>query len=153
MSKAPAAKKKSVPAKKPAAAKTAPAKKPAVKKVATPTAKKSVSAFEQQCKIISAALEDNKAEDIVELNISDKCSFADRMFVASGRAQRHVAALADHVANALKKIGVQPMSIEGKDSGDWVLIDVGNVIVHIFRPEVRQFYNIEKMWALPAPTA
>jgi ribosome-associated protein len=70
--------------------------------------------------------------------------------VASGRAPRHVSALADYVADMLKKMGIPPLSIEGKESGDWVLIDAGDIVVHIFRPEVRQFYNIEKMWALPA---
>ncbi len=86
------------------------------------------------------------------IDLAAKCSFADRMFVASGRSQRHVAALADHVADALKKAGIPPISIEGKDGSDWVLIDAGDVIVHLFRPEVRQFYNIEKMWAIAAPT-
>lgn len=85
------------------------------------------------------------------LDLAAKCSFADRMVVASGRSPRHVSALADYVADALKKNGHPLLSIEGKDSSDWVLIDAGNVIVHIFRPEVRQFYNIEKMWAIATP--
>ena len=84
------------------------------------------------------------------LNLRDKCSFADFMIVASGRAPRHVSALADYVADMLKKAGNPPLSVEGKESGDWVLIDAGDIVVHVFRPEVRQFYNIEKMWALPA---
>ena len=106
--------------------------------------------LEKQCAIIAHALEDNKAEDIVMIDLAAKCSFADRMFVASARSQRHVSALADHVADALKKAGQPVLSIEGKDSCDWVLIDAGDVIIHIFRPEVRQFYNIEKMWAIAA---
>ena len=96
-------------------------------------------------------IDDNKGEEIVTLNLKDKCSFADFMIVASGRAPRHVVALADYVADALKKNGTPPLSVEGKESGDWVLIDAGDIVVHIFRPEVRHFYNIEKMWALPAP--
>ena len=142
-------------------AKAKPAKKlvkPTLKKSATPSAtkkppKKSVitSALEKQCGIIAHALDDNKAEDVSMIDLAAKCSFADRMFVASGRSQRHVSALADHVADALKKAGTPVLSIEGKDSCDWVLIDAGDIIVHIFRPEVRQFYNIEKMWALPVP--
>ena len=72
------------------------------------------------------------------------------MIVASGRSPRHVAALADHVIDAIKKTGYTPPPAEGKDTGDWVLIDGGDVVVHIFRPEVRQFYNIEKMWSAPA---
>jgi ribosome-associated protein len=102
------------------------------------------------CKRIEAILDTNKAEEITTLNLRDKCSFADFMIVASGRAPRHVAALADYVADMLKKSGIPPLSIEGKESGDWVLIDAGDIVVHIFRPEVRLFYNIEKMWALPA---
>ena len=71
------------------------------------------------------------------------------MVVASGRSARHVAALAEHVVDDLRKAGGHVMSVEGKDTGDWVLIDAGDVVVHIFRPEIRQFYNIEKMWAIP----
>lgn len=106
-------------------------------------------ATEALCKQISKVLDTNKAEDIATLNLRDKCSFADFMIVASGRAPRHVSALADYVADMLKKQGTPPLSIEGKETGDWVLIDAGDIIVHLFRPEVRQFYNIEKMWAMP----
>jgi ribosome-associated protein len=102
------------------------------------------------CKKITGILDTNKGEDITTLTLRDKCSFADYMIVASGRAPRHVAALADYVTDMLKKQGTPPLSVEGKDSGDWVLIDAGDIVVHIFRPEVRQFYNIEKMWAMPA---
>ncbi len=127
----------------------------AVKKVAAtsaPIAKASVkSSVEALCKKLAKVIDVNKGEDIVTLNLRDKCSFADFMIVASGRAPRHVAALADYVADALKKDGIPPLSIEGKDSGDWVLIDAGDIVIHIFRPEIRQFYNIEKMWAIPAP--
>ncbi len=125
-------------------------------KAATPAAKSAPAkltpaqqATAALCKQIVKVLDTNKGEDIVTLNLRDKCSFADFMIVASGRAPRHVAALADYVADMLKKAGEPALSIEGKDSGDWVLIDAGDIVVHIFRPEVRQFYNIEKMWALP----
>ncbi len=74
------------------------------------------------------------------------------MIVASGRAPRHVVALADYVGDMLKKSGIPPLSVEGKETGDWVLIDAGDIVVHIFRPEIRQFYNIEKMWAIPPAT-
>lgn len=100
------------------------------------------------CKQISKVLDTNKAEEIRTIDIGNKCSFADYMIVASGRAPRHVAALADYVADLLKKQGTPPLSVEGKETGDWVLIDAGDVVVHIFRPEVRQFYNIEKMWSV-----
>lgn len=93
-----------------------------------------------------------KAEEINTLDIRDKCSFADFMIVANGRSQRHVASLADDVARAVRKSGGHVLSVEGQQSADWVLIDAGDVIVHIFRPETRQFYNIEKMWAIPLPT-
>lgn len=124
------------------------AKAPAAKAAAKLTpAQASTAAL---CKKIEGILDTNKAEEIATLNLRDKCSFADYMIVASGRAPRHVAALADYVADMLKKSGTPPLSVEGKESGDWVLIDAGDIVVHIFRPEVRQFYNIEKMWALPA---
>lgn len=151
--------------KKPAA-KTTPAKKAAAKTVAKKAAPKTVAkakpaakpakktaaqtATETLCKQIAKILDTNKAENIVTLNLKDKCSFADFMIVASGRAPRHVSALADYVTDMLKKQGTPPLSVEGKDTGDWVLIDAGDIVVHIFRPEVRMFYNIEKMWAIPA---
>ncbi|MFM9889114.1 MAG: ribosome silencing factor [Rickettsiales bacterium] len=130
-------------------AKKAPVKKTATKKA--PVAKKQASdAISPLCKTLGAILDDNKAEDITMLNLKDKCSFADFMIVASGRSSRHVSALAHYVVDGLKKAGQQPMSVEGRETGDWVLIDAGNIVVHVFRPEIRQFYNIEKMWALPA---
>lgn len=141
---------------KPAAKKSAaaPAKKSiAPKKPAAKTPKaKPESASAALAKKIVTILDTNKAEDIVNMAIGDKCSFADFMIVASGRAPRHVMALADYVADHLKKIGLPPLSVEGKETGDWVLIDAGDIIVHIFRPEIRQFYNIEKMWAIPPAT-
>jgi ribosome-associated protein len=75
------------------------------------------------------------------------------MVVASGRSARHVSSLADQVVDDLRKAGGHVMSVEGQETGDWVLIDAGDVVVHIFRPEIRQFYNIEKMWAIPLTTA
>ncbi len=138
------------------AEKTKAVAKPAAKKTAaaltkkTPAQTSAQTATEALCKQIQSVLDSNKAEDIATLALRDKCSFADFMIVANGRAPRHVAALADYVADLLKKSGSPALSIEGKESGDWVLIDAGDIIVHIFRPEVRQFYNIEKMWALPA---
>lgn len=100
---------------------------------------------------VHRALEDNKAEDITVLDLKDKCSFTDFMIVASGRSARHVASLADHVVEDLREAGGLVLSVEGKEQGDWVLIDGGDLVVHLFRPEIRQFYNIEKMWAIPLP--
>lgn len=128
-----------------ASSKKAPAKKP----TAAAKPKKPPSPSEQWRKIITKSLDENKAEDISELDLKQKCSFTDFMVVASGRSARHVAALAEHVVDDLRKAGGHVMSVEGKDTGDWVLIDAGDVVVHIFRPEIRQFYNIEKMWAIP----
>ncbi|MBS8262365.1 ribosome silencing factor [Roseibium polysiphoniae] len=99
---------------------------------------------------VLASLEDSKAEDIVTLQISGKSSLADQMVIASGRSHRHVGAIADHLLRDVKEAGAGNANIEGLTTCDWVLIDVGDVIVHIFRPEVRGFYNLEKMWA-PEP--
>ena len=98
---------------------------------------------------VLTSLEDSKAEDIVSIDIQGKSSLGDYMVVASGRSHRHVAALADHLMPALKEIGESKPRVEGLTNADWVLIDAGDVIVHIFRPEVREFYNIEKMWQAP----
>lgn len=96
--------------------------------------------------VILDCLDDAKAEDIVAVDIAGKSSLADHMVVASGRSQRHVGAVADQVINALRDAGFGKPRVEGMPHCDWVLLDAGDVIVHIFRPEVREFYNIEKMW-------
>ncbi len=98
---------------------------------------------------VLASLEDSKAEDIVSIDIRRKSSLGDYMVVASGRSHRHVAAAAEHLLTALKEGGHGQARVEGLPSADWVLIDAGDVIVHIFRPEIREFYNIEKMWQAP----
>ncbi|MFZ5610125.1 MAG: ribosome silencing factor [Pseudomonadota bacterium] len=97
---------------------------------------------------ILKALEDGKAEDIVTIDLIGKTSLADAMVIASGRSQRQVAALAGQVVEKLKASSALVPKVEGKTSGDWVLIDAGDIIVHVFRPEVRSFYNLEKMWAI-----
>ncbi len=99
--------------------------------------------------IALASLEDSKAEEIVSIDIQGKSALADYMVVASGRSHRHVAAVADHLIKALKEAGLGTARVEGLSGADWVLIDSGDIIVHIFRPEVREFYNIEKMWSAP----
>jgi len=93
------------------------------------------------------SLEDDKAEDLVRIDLSGKSSLADTMILASGRSARHVGALADHLAKKVKELTGRPASIEGMPNADWVLLDLGDVIVHLFRPEVRSFYNLEKIWA------
>jgi ribosome-associated protein len=98
-------------------------------------------------------LDDAKAEDIVEIDLKGKSSIGDYMLIASGNSHRHVGAIAQRVADELKKAGHRGARVEGVPQCDWVLIDVGDVIVHVFRPEVREFYNLEKMWSgdRPAP--
>ncbi len=95
---------------------------------------------------VLASLEDSKAENIVPIDIQGRSILGDHMVVASGRSHRHVAAVADHLIKALKDAGLGNARVEGLASADWVLIDSGDIIVHIFRPEVREFYNLEKMW-------
>ena len=98
-------------------------------------------------------LDDNKAEDIVVVPLEGKSSIADYMIIASGRSTRHVASLADVIGEHMKTLG-QNARYEGKANGDWVLADAGDIIVHLFRPEVRSFYNLERMWAFgDAPPA
>lgn len=102
-------------------------------------------AGEKVLEIITQTLDDNKAEDVVVIDMAGISSIANQMVVASGTSQRHVASLADKIAENLKKAGFKS-SIEGQEKADWVLIDAFDVIVHIFKPEVRNFYNLEKMW-------
>jgi ribosome-associated protein len=98
---------------------------------------------------VLASLDDSKAENIVSIDIRGKSSLGDHMVIASGRSHRHVAAVAEHLLTALKEAGLGSARVEGLAAADWVLIDAGDVIVHIFRPEVREFYNLEKMWQAP----
>ena len=104
---------------------------------------------------VLSSLDDSKAEDIVSIDITGKSALADYMVVASGRSQRHVAAIAERLAKDIEEAGGRVASVEGLPHADWVLIDTADVIIHIFRPEVRSFYNIEKMWQadLPRPMA
>ncbi len=97
---------------------------------------------------ILARLDEDKAQDIVLIDLKGKSPMADTMIVASGRSHRHVGALADHLQRAIKEFGMGKAKIEGMPHCDWVLIDAGDVIVHLFRPEVRTFYNIEKIWSV-----
>ena len=98
--------------------------------------------------VVLKSLDDAKAEQTVAIDITGKSSLADHMVVTSGRSHRHVGAVADQVEKALREAGFGRPRVEGLPHCDWVLVDGGDVIVHIFRPEVREFYNIEKMWAV-----
>ena len=101
--------------------------------------------------LILTRLDDEKAQDVVFIDLKDKSSVADGMIVASGRSHRHVGAMADHLLRILKEAGYGRARVEGLPHCDWVLIDAGDVIVHLFRPEVRAFYNIEKIWSVEPP--
>lgn len=96
------------------------------------------------------SLDDHKAEDIIVIDLRGKSSIADHMVIATGQSQRQVGAMAEHLIEILKHAGYK-VSAEGLQQGDWVLIDGGDVIIHLFRPEVRAFYNLEKMWGLAGP--
>lgn len=102
-------------------------------------------------RIVLARLDDMKAEDSVTIDLTDKSSIGDYMVVTTGRSQRHVASIADNVVKGLHAAKIPGVRVEGMRQADWVLIDAGNVIVHVFRPEVREFYNLEKMWSAARP--
>lgn len=102
-----------------------------------------------QLTLILKSLEDDKAEEIVQIDLAGKSSIGDYMVVCSGRSSRQVAAISEKLVDRLKQATGRTAKIEGKETGDWVLIDTGDVIVHVFRPEVREFYQIEKMWMEP----
>ncbi len=84
---------------------------------------------------------------MVSIDLRGKSSITDMMLIASGRSARHVGAIADHLLRALKNAGCENIRVEGLQTGDWVLIDAGDILIHLFRPEVREFYNLEKLWA------
>ena len=101
---------------------------------------------------VLSSLEEDKAEEVVQIDLRGRSSFADYMVVCSGRSSRQVASISEKLAERVKQEFGIVSKTEGKDAGDWVLIDTGDVIVHVFRPEVREFYQLEKMW-LPAGAA
>lgn len=112
-------------------------------KAALPTMSDATDALHQ---LILDQLEDNKAQDVVSISLEGKSGIADFMVIASGRSTRQVAAIAQKLAEAVKHAGHGSPTIEGLPQADWVLIDTGDVVVHVFRPEVRSFYNLERMW-------
>lgn len=103
--------------------------------------------------IVLTSLHDDKAEEVVEIDLAGKSSVTDIMIIASGRSQRHVSAIADHVLRRVKDAGAKNVRVEGLAAADWVLIDAGDLVVHLFRPEVREFYNLERLWEADADTA
>jgi ribosome-associated protein len=137
---------KKAPAKKPAK-KAAPAKA-AVKKAAPKAAAPKAAVQSELLKRILTSLDDDKAENIVTIDLEGRSALCDAAVIASGRSSRHVAAMADHLARKLKEGGYGTRPINGQAQGDWVLVDAGDVIVHLFRPEVRDYYDLEGMWSV-----
>ena len=135
--------------KKAPAAKT---KKLAIVKLTAPPAPRYAGPDWPLMNVILDSVEDSKAEHVIAINLEGRSSMADGMVIASGRANRHVAAIAEQLVTKLKAYGQKDIRVEGLDQSDWVLVDAGNVIVHIFRPEVRSFYNLEKLWSEHAPS-
>jgi ribosome-associated protein len=123
-------------------------KKKPVKKAVVET--KPIEQPEVLARVI-ASLEDDKAEEIVSINLAGRSSLCDAIVVASGRSSRHVASIAEHLARRLKEAGYGTRPVNGAQQGDWALVDAGDVIVHIFRPEVRSYYDLESMWSVEEP--
>lgn len=120
-----------------------PSRKPAIAPLA--------SEHEDLLSRILASLDADKAEDIVTIELEGRSSLADTLVIATGRSARHVAAIAENLARKLKSAGYGTRPIDGVSQGDWALVDAGDVIVHIFRPEVRAYYDLEGMWSVREP--
>ena len=101
---------------------------------------------DEVAKLVIAALEDVKAQDIVSINVREKTSVTDFMVIASGSSSRHVKSLGDNVLEKVKEQGVRPLGSEGLDTGEWALLDLGDVVVHVMLPTARQFYDLERLW-------
>jgi ribosome-associated protein len=114
-------------------------RKPAAPKITQPE-------LDRMQGIIVASLEDDKAEEIISIDLAGRASFADRMVVATGLADRQIAAMATHLSEKLHQAGFKKLRIEGANGTDWVLIDAGDIIIHLFKPEARGLYALEKMW-------
>ena len=99
--------------------------------------------------LVETSLDDDKAEDVVVIDLAGKTEIADFMVIATGQSSRQVGAMAVHLSQKIKEAGIKDVAVEGASQGDWVLIDAGDVLVHLFRPEVRDFYGLEKLWAVP----
>lgn len=102
--------------------------------------------LEQALAIITTSLDDDKAENIVVITLTGRASFADKMVIATGLADRQIAAMAQHIERKLKDIGLKRITVEGANGSDWVLLDTGDIVVHLFKPEARELYGLEEMW-------
>ena len=103
--------------------------------------------FDDLKNLILTALDDMKAENIVEIDVNGKTSVTDLMVIASGTSSRHVKSIASNVMVEAKKKGRQPLGMEGAEQGEWVLVDCGDIVVHVMQPHVREFYGLEKLWS------
>ncbi len=119
--------------------------------VANRAAKTAKDAVDAALQAVIASLDDSKAETPITIDLRGKSALGDYLVIASGRSHRHVGAIADHLLSDLKDKGFGVPRVEGLPNCDWVLIDTGDIIIHVFRPEVREFYGIEKMWQVPEP--
>lgn len=104
--------------------------------------------FDDMKQLVLTAIEDLKGEDIIELDVKDKTSVTDLMIVVSGTSSRHVKSIADNIVTESKKAGMQPLGVEGEVQAEWVLVDLGDIVVHVMQPHIREFYDLEKLWEL-----
>jgi ribosome-associated protein len=109
---------------------------------------KSAASNEQLRKRVVAALEDLKAKDVREIDVRGKTSIADILFIASGTSARHVKSIADEVVKFAKEAGFMPLGVEGQTEAEWVLVDLGDIIVHVMLPRIREFYGLERLWTV-----
>jgi ribosome-associated protein len=130
---------------------TATRKKAAPRAKKTPKPKAPAPADKTLLSRIVTSLDDDKAENVVTIDLEGRSALADAIVVASGRSGRHVSAIAEHLARRLKEAGYGTRPLSGTQAGDWALVDAGDVIVHIFRPEVRAYYDLEGMWSVDEP--
>ncbi len=133
-------------------AKAAPAKPAAAKKKASPKKSANVSAKSDPVDFLRrqvlAALDELKAKDVHEIDVRGKTSIADVLIIASGTSTRHVKSLADEVVKFVKKAGMMPLGVEGQREAEWVLVDLGDIIVHVMLPRIREFYGLERLWTV-----
>jgi ribosome-associated protein len=115
----------------------------AAKPLAAPTPKDVLDKIQG---VIVTSLEDDKAEEVVTIDLAGRAAFADRMVIATGLADRQITAMATHLEEKLAEVGIKRVQIEGAGGSDWVLIDAGDIVVHLFKPEARTLYGLEKMW-------
>ncbi len=101
---------------------------------------------EQLIHLLADKADDMKAEDIITLDVSDKSNITDTMIICTGTSKRHVSSIASHVANELKKLGINPIGIEGEADGEWVVVDMGSSMLHVLQPQFREMYQLEKLW-------